>query len=131
MLAVLVTIGWAEWGAGGNMFWRVLAILLATFALVLLIPSWLTWWTTEIAVTNHRLVYNAGLICRTTTEIPLDKVDSVDIEQSLIGRLLGYGSVTVHATGTGFEPLQGIASDRVAKPNYRRWTENRGASQRP
>ena len=33
----------------------------------------------------------------------------VDIEQSLIGRLLGYGTVIVHATGTGFEPLQGIA----------------------
>jgi hypothetical protein len=36
-------------------------------------------------------------------------VESVDIEQSLIGRLLGYGTVIVHATGTGFEPLQGIA----------------------
>jgi uncharacterized membrane protein YdbT with pleckstrin-like domain len=60
-------------------------------------------------VTNHRFIYKAGLIRRTTTEIPIDRVESVDIEQSLIGRLLGYGTVTVHATGTGFEPLQGIA----------------------
>jgi uncharacterized membrane protein YdbT with pleckstrin-like domain len=108
-LAALVTIGWAEWGADGNIFWRVLAILFAIIALILLIPEWLTWWTTEIAVTNHCFIYKAGLIRRTTTEIPIDRVESVDIEQSLIGRLLGYGTVTVHATGTGFDPLQGIA----------------------
>ena len=78
-------------------------------ALILFIPEWLTWWTTEIAVTNHRFIYKAGVMRRTTTEIPIDRVESVDIEQSLIGRLLGYGTVIVHATGTGFEPLQGIA----------------------
>jgi uncharacterized membrane protein YdbT with pleckstrin-like domain len=108
-LAALVTIGWAEWGAGGNMFSRVLAILFAIVALTLLIPEWLTWLTTEIAVTNRRFIYKAGVMRRTTTEIPIDRVESVDIEQSLIGRLLGYGTVIVHATGTGFEPLQGIA----------------------
>jgi uncharacterized membrane protein YdbT with pleckstrin-like domain len=87
----------------------VLAILFIIVALILLIPGWLTWWTTEIAVTSHRFIYKSGLMRRTTTEIPIDRVESVDIEQSLIGRLLGYGTVIVHATGTGFEPLQGIA----------------------
>jgi hypothetical protein len=41
--------------------------------LILFIPEWLTWWTTEIAVTNHRFIYKAGVMRRTTTEIPIDR----------------------------------------------------------
>ena len=40
----------------------------------------------------------------------MDKVESVNVDQSLLGRLLGYGTVTVHGTGGGIEPLPDIAS---------------------
>jgi len=93
--------------------------------LYLLIPEWFTWWTTEIAVTNHRIIYKAGLIRRDTVEILMDKVESVDVDQSILGRLLGYGTVTVRGTGAGFEPLKRIAQPielrnhimRVAREN--------------
>ena len=39
----------------------------------------------------------------------MDKVESVDVDQSIMGRLLDYGTVTVRGTGAGFEPLKGIA----------------------
>jgi uncharacterized membrane protein YdbT with pleckstrin-like domain len=107
--AALVTIGWAELGAGGNMWWQILAILFALIALFFLIPEWFTWWTTEVAVTNHRVIYKTGLIRRGTIEMLMDKVESVDVDQSIFGRLLDYGSVTVRGTGTGFEPLHKIA----------------------
>jgi uncharacterized membrane protein YdbT with pleckstrin-like domain len=109
MLAAIVTIAWAELGASHSIFWEVLAALLAVIALGLLIPEWFTWWTTEIAVTNHRIIYKAGLIRRDTVEILMDKVESVDVDQSILGRLLDYGTVTVRGTGAGFEPLQRIA----------------------
>ena len=95
MLAAIVTIVWAELGASHSIFWEVIAGLLAVVALYLLIPEWFTWWTTEIAVTNHRIIYKAGLIRRDTVEILMDKVESVDVDQSILGRLLGYGTVTV------------------------------------
>jgi hypothetical protein len=38
----------------------------------------------------------------------LDKVESVDVSQSITGRLLNYGDVTVRGTGSGFQPLRGI-----------------------
>jgi uncharacterized membrane protein YdbT with pleckstrin-like domain len=109
MLAAIVTIAWAELGADGSILWRVLAALLVIVALILLIPEWFTWWTTEIAVTNHRIIYKTGFIRRDTVEILMDKVESVDVDQSVMGRLLDYGTVTVRGTGAGFEPLRRIA----------------------
>jgi uncharacterized membrane protein YdbT with pleckstrin-like domain len=109
VLAAIVTIAWGELGANGSIVWRTLAALFAIVALFLLIPEWFTWWTTEIAVTNHRIIYKAGLIRRDTVEILMDKVESVDVDQSIMGRLLDYGTVTVRGTGAGFEPLQRIA----------------------
>ena len=125
MLAAIVTIAWAELGASHSIFWEVLAGFLALIASFLLIPEWFTWWTTEIAVTNHRIIYKAGLIRRDTVEILMDKVESVDVDQSILGRLLGYGTVTVRGTGAGFEPLKRIGQPielrnhimRVARDN--------------
>jgi uncharacterized membrane protein YdbT with pleckstrin-like domain len=108
-LLALATIGYAEIGAQGSVFWRAVAALFAIIAFFLLIPEWFTWWTTEIAVTNHRIIYKTGLIRRDTVEMLMDKVESVDVDQSIIGRLLDYGDVTVRGTGTGFEPLRRIA----------------------
>jgi hypothetical protein len=56
MVAAIVAIAWAELGANGGIFWRVLAALLAMITLYLLIPEWFKWWTTEIAITNHRII---------------------------------------------------------------------------
>jgi len=90
--------------------WHYAAVALAIVALVLLFREWFTWWTTEIAVTNRRIVYKEGFISRNTVEMHMDKVESVDVEQSIMGRILDYGDVIVRGTGTGFEPLKRIAA---------------------
>jgi hypothetical protein len=53
----------------------------------------------EIVVTNERLAYKTGLIAFRTEEIGLDSIETIEIEQSILGRLLGYGTITVHGTG--------------------------------
>lgn len=58
---------------------------------------------------RSRIIYKAGFIRRDTVEILMDKVESVDVDQSIMGRLLDYGTVTVRGTGASFEPLKGIA----------------------
>ena len=40
----------------------------------------------------------------------MDKVESVNVDQTLLGRIFGYGTVVVHGTGGGLEPLPNIAS---------------------
>ena len=75
-------------------FWRYTTYALALVAVVLLIQQWFQWWVTEIAVTNRRVIYKKGLIRRQTNEMNMDKVESVKIDQSIIGRMLDYGNVT-------------------------------------
>ena len=89
--------------------WRYAAYALALVAIVLLVQQWLQWWVTEIAVTNRRVIYKKGLVRRQTNEMNMDKVESVLI-QSILGRMLDYGDVTILGTGEGFETLRTIAS---------------------
>jgi len=88
--------------------WRYAAYALALVAVVLLLQQWFKWWVTEIAVTNRRVIYKKGLIRRQTNEMNMDKVESVQISQSILGRMLDYGDVTILGTGEGFETLHTI-----------------------
>jgi uncharacterized membrane protein YdbT with pleckstrin-like domain len=90
--------------------WRYTAYGLALVAIVLLIREWFQWWITEIAVTDRRVIYKKGLIRRQTNEMNMDKVESVQVGQSILGRMLDYGTVTILGTGEGFETLRTIAS---------------------
>ena len=72
--------------------------------------AWFHRWTTETDVTNLRVVHKTGFIKRRTFEMSLDKVESVDVNQTILGRLLNYGDVTVRGVGEGFETIRTIAS---------------------
>lgn len=71
--------------------------------------AWLRQATTEIAVTNRRIIFKTGLLQRRTIEMHLDKVESVDVRQTILGRLFDYGTIIVRGTGAGIEPLSNIA----------------------
>jgi uncharacterized membrane protein YdbT with pleckstrin-like domain len=66
-------------------------------------------WTSEFAVTNQRVVIKTGLIARDTLEMNLQKIESVGVDQSLLGRLLGYGDITIIGTGGTREQFSCIA----------------------
>jgi uncharacterized membrane protein YdbT with pleckstrin-like domain len=94
-------------GAGIGIGW-IVAIGFALAALVAFVPAWFRRWTTEIAVTDRRVILKRGLIRRHTVEMNMQKVESVDVDQSLIGRLFDYGNVTIRGTGSSFEKLSMI-----------------------
>ncbi len=58
-------------------------------------------WTTEIVVTNERFVLKTGWISIKTQEVSLQKIEEVKLHQSILGRLLGYGSLHIQGTGVG------------------------------
>ena len=87
---------------------NVLFIIIGLPALFLLARAWFVRWTTEIAVTNSRVILKRGFIRRHTIEMNMDKVESVDVDQSLLGRIFNYGNITVRGTGSSFEPLRMI-----------------------
>lgn len=63
---------------------------------------------TEISITNQRLIVKRGLIKRDVFEIPLNRIESVNINQNIIGRFLDYGSIDVKGVGTGLDNLSMI-----------------------
>src|ERR1700680_27657 len=84
--------------------------IVAIVALYWTTKAWFHRWTTETDVTNMRVVHKTGFIKRRTFEMSLDKVESVDVNQSILGRILNYGSVTVRGVGEGAETIDMIAS---------------------
>ena len=54
---------------------------------------------TEMTVTNKRVFVKVGLAARRTIELLLSRVESIGVEESVTGRMLGYGTVIVHGTG--------------------------------
>jgi uncharacterized membrane protein YdbT with pleckstrin-like domain len=95
-----------EWAS----FWDVIAGAFGVIALGLIFVEWFKWWTTEIAVTNRRIIYKTGFIRRDTNEMHTDKVESVKVDQSILGRILDYGAVTVLGTGSGLETIKTVAA---------------------
>ena len=96
--------------------------MVAIAALYWTVKAWFHRWTTETDVTNLRVVHKTGFIKRRTFEMSLDKVESVDVNQSILGRLLNYGSVTVRGVGEGAETIDTIASPldfRITSPRDR------------
>lgn len=96
-------------GAGGSIFLGIVVVAFI-FGTLHLLAAWIKRHTTEIAVTDRRVIYKTGLISRRTVEMNMNKVESVDVRQDIFGRMLDYGTVLIRGTGTGLEPLNSIAA---------------------
>ena len=87
------------------------AAVIAVVALYFTIRGWFHRFTTETDVTDRRVVHKTGFINRHTFEISLDKIASVEVDQSIPGRLLNYGNVTIVSMGeVKPQPIKTIAS---------------------
>ena len=68
--------------------------------------------STEVAVSNKRVLIKTGIVARKSIEVLLNKVESIGVEESGLGRVLGYGTVVVRGTGGTFETF-----DRISHPD--------------
>ncbi len=57
--------------------------------------------TTEVAVTNTRLIYKRGLIARNVGEMNIDRIESISVHQSFWGRIFDFGRLVIHGMGVG------------------------------
>ena len=111
IVALIVFLLWYNATRQGlELLWLILAAAAAVVALIATAKAWFHVWTTETDVTNLRVVHKTGFIKRRTFEMSLDKVESVDVDQTILGRILNYGNVTVRGVGEGFETIKTIAS---------------------
>ena len=114
LVLVLIGIAGAVYADGLAEDSRLIALAgagaVALIGFLYLVRAWFRRWTTELAVTDRRIIYKRGFIQRHSIEMNMDKVESVDVDQSVLGRILDFGDIVVRGTGTGLEPLKGIDS---------------------
>jgi uncharacterized membrane protein YdbT with pleckstrin-like domain len=77
----------------------VTSITFGVLFVVCFLYAWFIRWITEFAVTSRRVISKRGFVWRETEEMNMDKVETVDIDQSIPGRILDYGSISVMGTG--------------------------------
>lgn len=85
------------------------AAVLFALALITVIAGLVKRNATEIAVTSRRVVIKTGLAARKTIEMLLNKVESIEVRETTLGRILGYGAIVVVGTGGSTEPFDKIA----------------------
>jgi len=86
----------------------LIAAVLTVVGIVVIMVALIRRGTTELVLTDRRIITKRGFIARATVEMTLVKVESLHVNQGLLGRMLNYGDVTVVGTGASLEPLRGI-----------------------
>ena len=98
--------------------WSLLPLFVVGLLLIWVYGLGLIFWaiaimrymTTELVITNKKIISKFGFIKRDTIEMLLPKIESIQVNQSVLGRMLNYGSVIVSGAGNPKAPVPGIAS---------------------
>ena len=85
-----------------------ISLVFLPLTVALLVYAFILIATTEMGVTSKRVVRKSGLIKRDTTEIKLEKVESVSVQQGLLGRMFGYGTVIIAGSGGNNAVMKGV-----------------------
>lgn len=96
------------WAKSGSILIGLLLLPVFGLGLLVLLGVYLSKISTELAITDKRVIAKFGFIRRSTIEINLHKIESIQVEQGLLGRIFNYGSLVVSGGGTPQAPIPGI-----------------------
>ena len=89
---------------------RAIGFIVIGIGLVMAVPPFLERTTSEFGVTSKRVIIKVGLIQRRTLELLIRQVEAISVEQSLTGRILNFGTITLTGTGGVRETFHNIAN---------------------
>lgn len=75
------------------------SLFLGAFAILWILMTWVTYYFSSITIKSKQVILRTGIIVRQTVDIPLSKIETIDIRQSILGSILSYGTLII--TGTG------------------------------
>ena len=101
--------GRVSWWSVWHLILFGVLLLVVGVGLVLLVWAWIRVKSTELAITNQRVIAKFGFVSRNTVEIAIPKVESIQVQQSMMGRMLDYGTLVISGTGTSHAPIPSIA----------------------
>jgi len=109
VIAGLVIIFIPGLGDSVQTFLNWLGLVVAGFGVLWAFWVWLDFTTSEFGITNKRVLMKAGLIRRRTVEMFLNKVENIGVEQSVAGRIINSGSLTITGSGGSQEHFKHIS----------------------
>jgi len=104
-----------------SQFWLVFLGILTAVVLVgfvFLAMAWIRVHSTEIAITNRRIIAKFGFVQRRTIEININQVEALRVDQGFWGRLLNFGTIIISGTGSSLEPAPDIADPLVFRRKF-------------
>ena len=110
------------WSQMGMVILGVL-LLVVVVGLFFLAAAWIKVHSTELAITNRRVIAKFGFIKRDTVEINLEKVEALRVEQGFWGRVLNFGTILMTGTGGSIEPIPNIADPLVFRRKFMEATD--------
>jgi tetratricopeptide (TPR) repeat protein len=81
--------------------------------IVMAISALINYFTSEFGVTNKRIIAKVGFVRRRSLEVLLSKIEGIQVDQGIIGRLLNYGSVVISGTGGSKDPFKKIGKPLI------------------
>ncbi|HYS47041.1 MAG TPA: PH domain-containing protein [Rhizomicrobium sp.] len=85
--------------------------VLFALGLIVFLRMMIRKWSVEIGITSHRFVEKYGLLSMHTNEIALPNIEGVRVNQSVLGKLVGYGTVRIEGTG-----VDSVTTPAIADP---------------
>src|SRR4030095_13161538 len=88
---------------------KLIGLIVMAVGLVMAVPPWVSRVSSEFGVTSKRVIIKVGVIQRRTLELLIRQVEAISVDQSLTGRMLNFGTITLTGTGGGEEKCHNIS----------------------
>jgi uncharacterized membrane protein YdbT with pleckstrin-like domain len=115
---VLIHRARVSWWSQFGLVLLGIVTLVVGVGLIFLIIAYIRVHSTEVAITNRRVIFKTGLVKRHTVEINLEKVESLRVDQGFWGRILNFGSIYMSGTGASVAPFHDIADPLVFRRKF-------------
>ena len=115
---ILIHRARVSWWSQFGLLLLGIVTLVVGIGLIFLVWAWIRVRSTEIAITNRRVIAKFGFVKRHTVEINLDKVESLKVEQGVWGRFLNFGTIFISGSGSSVAPIPNIADPLVFRRKF-------------
>ena len=89
---------------------KLIGLIVMAVGVVMALPPWISRVSSEFGVTSKRVIIKVGVIQRRTLELLIRQVEAISVDQSLTGRMLNYGTITLTGTGGVRETFHNISN---------------------
>ncbi|MCU4742378.1 PH domain-containing protein [Halobacteria archaeon AArc-m2/3/4] len=110
----IVLAGWSMTDGNSSLI-TLASFLLVTAGGLIALVRYVYWTNTRYVITSGELYKKCGVVSRDVTQFRLDRVQNTSLEQSVLGRLLGYGDLTIYTAGSGDPELVFEKTPRPAR----------------